>query len=108
SAFLCLDPATHDIDTLSLHDALPISLRVGQNPVATKRGARETGSVFPGRIVEKRSTTSGVCRVPIFPEISPSRFSRSTAWRAPTDRKSTRLNSSHVKISYAVLCLKKK
>src|SRR6266498_4144981 len=27
---------------------------------------------------------------------------------APTDRKSTRLNSSHVRISYAVLCLKKK
>src|SRR5215475_15682428 len=31
-----------------------------------------------------------------------------TARRQPTDRKSTRLNSSHVKISYAVFCLKKK
>src|SRR5690625_7086943 len=30
------------------------------------------------------------------------------AWRIPTDRKSTRLNSSHVAISYAVFCLKKK
>src|SRR5207302_4559838 len=29
-------------------------------------------------------------------------------WRPYTDRKSTRLNSSHVKISYAVFCLKKK
>src|SRR5436309_6736099 len=29
-------------------------------------------------------------------------------WPAPRDRKSTRLNSSHVKISYAVFCLKKK
>src|SRR5690606_41832372 len=29
-------------------------------------------------------------------------------WAAYTDRKSTRLNSSHVKISYAVFCLKKK
>src|SRR5699024_11681708 len=28
--------------------------------------------------------------------------------RAPQDRKSTRLNSSHVSISYAVFCLKKK
>src|SRR5436309_9130392 len=28
--------------------------------------------------------------------------------KAPQDRKSTRLNSSHVKISYAVFCLKKK
>src|SRR5438874_5534438 len=30
------------------------------------------------------------------------------ALRAPRDRKSTRLNSSHVEISYAVFCLKKK
>src|SRR5690606_41933447 len=29
-------------------------------------------------------------------------------WLAGIDRKSTRLNSSHVKISYAVFCLKKK
>src|SRR5690606_41176610 len=42
---------------------------------------------------------------------------RATPWQqgapnvqggASTDRKSTRLNSSHVKISYAVFCLKKK
>src|SRR5690606_40403206 len=33
---------------------------------------------------------------------------RVNARRARPDRKSTRLNSSHVKISYAVLCLKKK
>src|SRR5690606_40174174 len=33
---------------------------------------------------------------------------RSRRVRAPADRKSTRLNSSHVKISYAVFCLKKK
>src|SRR5258707_7379262 len=29
-------------------------------------------------------------------------------WRRPRDRKSTRLNSSHANISYAVFCLKKK
>src|SRR5438445_7536137 len=29
-------------------------------------------------------------------------------WRTPGDRKSTRLNSSHANISYAVFCLKKK
>src|SRR5690606_41090420 len=33
---------------------------------------------------------------------------RSTLMRIHRDRKSTRLNSSHVKISYAVFCLKKK
>src|SRR3712207_8371913 len=32
----------------------------------------------------------------------------STTWRSATDRKSTRLNSSHANISYAVFCLKKK
>src|SRR5690606_39750308 len=39
-----------------------------------------------------------------------SRGRRSPPWSvaATTDRKSTRLNSSHVKISYAVFCLKKK
>src|SRR5690606_40997397 len=36
------------------------------------------------------------------------RSSRPTAKRVSVDRKSTRLNSSHVKISYAVFCLKKK
>src|SRR5439155_19504679 len=37
------------------------------------------------------------------------RTSSSSMWRpAWTDRKSTRLNSSHVAISYAVFCLKKK
>src|SRR5690606_41317215 len=33
---------------------------------------------------------------------------RVTPWTNPKDRKSTRLNSSHVKNSYAVFCLKKK
>src|SRR5690606_7867678 len=33
---------------------------------------------------------------------------RGTRWRGEGDRKSTRLNSSHVKKSYAVFCLKKK
>src|SRR5436309_6995134 len=35
-------------------------------------------------------------------------FSHATSRRSALDRKSTRLNSSHVKISYAVFCLKKK
>src|SRR3712207_8675791 len=34
--------------------------------------------------------------------------SSSTSTRSPSDRKSTRLNSSHANISYAVFCLKKK
>src|SRR5207249_11903007 len=39
---------------------------------------------------------------------APSWDRAATSWRRPGDRKSTRLNSSHVSISYAVFCLKKK
>src|SRR5690554_7755744 len=39
---------------------------------------------------------------------SPTLKDRHMEYQAPTDRKSTRLNSSHVRISYAVFCLKKK
>src|SRR6266496_5600362 len=43
------------------------------------------------------------------PRVPRSRSSSAPArWRSRTDRKSTRLNSSHVEISYAVFCLKKK
>src|SRR6266511_5408769 len=42
----------------------------------------------------------------VFPVMCPS--GEPGVGRAPADRKSTRLNSSHVKISYAVFCLKKK
>src|SRR5690606_41596824 len=46
------------------------------------------------------------------PSVSVSIADQASSWRSagylPLDRKSTRLNSSHVKISYAVFCLKKK
>src|SRR6266496_3291779 len=43
------------------------------------------------------------------PRVSPTRPGTArTASSVPVDRKSTRLNSSHVEISYAVFCLKKK
>src|SRR5690606_42151284 len=45
--------------------------------------------------------------VGLFSVSPPPQARRSPAYRA-RDRKSTRLNSSHVKISYAVFCLKKK
>src|SRR5438034_6437188 len=72
--------ATTEIYTLSLHDALPICL-----------GA-------------ERSTARDECsRVPTTPWSS-----RPNRQRPSGDRKSTRLNSSHTVISYAVFCLKKK
>src|SRR5258705_3700032 len=76
--FFFNDTATTEIYTLSLHDALPIS------PIA------RTIEGLGMKPVEK---TAG--SMPI-------------AVEALIDRKSTRLNSSHLGISYAVFCLKKK
>src|SRR5687768_18409921 len=72
--FFFNDPATTEIYTLSLHDALPICSRV----VLTGGGSELTGA---------REIAGELARA---------------------DRKSTRLNSSHGYISYAVFCLKKK
>src|SRR5262245_66693988 len=78
--FFFNDTATTEIYTLSLHDALPISLR--------QRG---------------RSRHDGPA-----PELRGHRALRPGRPLAAIDRKSTRLNSSHLGISYAVFCLKKK
>src|SRR5436853_5036977 len=78
SFFFFNDTATTEIYTLSLHDALPIS--------------------FPSTTSTRPSCT---CLASI---TSGSR----SATRGKIDRKSTRLNSSHLGISYAVFCLKKK
>src|SRR5258708_31456438 len=80
SFFFFNDTATTEIYTLSLHDALPISAS------ATTRTARS------GRYGTRRRTTRSCRALP----------------RWGSDRKSTRLNSSHQIISYAVFCLKKK
>src|SRR5258708_8497831 len=84
--FFFNDTATTEIYTLSLHDALPIwgPLRM------LGSGSSEVGREGPGkqrRIRLARDLSGG---------------------RTNGDRKSTRLNSSHQIISYAVFCLKKK
>src|SRR5438067_2769390 len=80
-------PAPSDIYTLSLHDALPISRaaapRAASEVSSASRRRSGSGAVGPGGGVPFRSSLR-------------------------VDRKSTRLNSSHVSISYAVFCLKKK
>src|SRR5439155_20472472 len=81
--FFFNDPATTEIYTLSLHDALPIS------PQPLLRVALPL--CVPGR---RQHLDAHLLR----PGVPPGR----------RDRKSTRLNSSHVAISYAVFCLKKK
>src|SRR5207249_6106844 len=71
---------------------------------------RRYGSTFcarsPGR-KPRRSPASTAGRTSTM-RFTLSRSSASTAHATARDRKSTRLNSSHVSISYAVFCLKKK
>src|SRR5438270_9844793 len=80
--FFFNDPATTEIYTLSLHDALPIchsrEVRLGVEAAQVAADLRVDARVH--------SLPAGDAR----------------------DRKSTRLNSSHSQISYAVFCLKKK
>src|SRR2546430_17516586 len=83
--FFFNDTATTEIYTLSLHDALPIS-QVPQRVIDRTAEYWRTMNANQGGAF----TTS----------------QRSDA--LITDRKSTRLNSSHSQISYAVFCLKKK
>src|SRR5437773_8825247 len=83
--FFFTHPATTEIYTLSLHDALPIYVRI-------------SSSTMYNRFLSVAASNSAVSR---------DRTS-SAASRNRQDRKSTRLNSSHITISYAVFCLKKK
>src|SRR5690606_42049349 len=83
--FFSNDTATSEISTLSLHDALPIFCAVGHATASLRASEAALG-------VEVSEQTKLLRRLNFLGE----------------DRKSTRLNSSHVKISYAVFCLKKK
>src|SRR5438128_11060578 len=79
--FFFNDTATTEIYTLSLHDALPIS----DMPSKTSGSVRGRGANRAPRMAARPNTCV-----------------------SNQDRKSTRLNSSHGSISYAVFCLKKK
>src|SRR5688572_32032689 len=86
--FFFNDTATTEIYTLSLHDALPI---------CHHRAECDAGGDRAGARVARAA-----CAV----QRADERLSR--GWGVRGDRKSTRLNSSHSQISYAVFCLKKK
>src|SRR5690606_40662998 len=99
--FFCNATATTQIYTLSLHDALPILdtkgkllllEEVGEEPYNIDRMLTQLR--LSGKLEEANGIILGDwngCEA-----------------KSDEDRKSTRLNSSHVKISYAVFCLKKK
>src|SRR2546426_6303549 len=100
--FFFNDTATTEIYTLSLHDALPISTSIislnGASIKKSKTKVRKLSRAIPllrnlpsERKGRKKKSIKGLKK-----------------WYRPTDRKSTRLNSSHLVISYAVFCLKKK
>src|SRR3712207_9426737 len=92
--FFFNDTATTEIYTLSLHDALPI-LTSDYN----------TGSdLFP----EKEQDAYVLVNARIGIRGPEQRWSIEAWAQNLLDRKSTRLNSSHANISYAVFCLKKK
>src|SRR3712207_8672400 len=94
--FFFNDTATTEIYTLSLHDALPIS-RMGKERAGHDRHVEfrlERPNALPRRGIDL---------------IDARRIDRDVHGAVDhQDRKSTRLNSSHANISYAVFCLKKK
>src|SRR5688572_31382303 len=95
--------ATPDIYTLSLHDALPISDRLHLDPDRTGAVGRDHRRLLLRP--QPDADRLGRLSVRAGPGLG---YLRSQIGRAAIDRKSTRLNSSHSQISYAVFCLKKK
>src|SRR5258707_4261033 len=85
--FFFNDTATTEIYTLSLHDALPILLEMRREQAAL----RETAAEAERYAISLQEDCHASRRAAV-----------------DADRKSTRLNSSHANISYAVFCLKKK
>src|SRR3712207_7632086 len=95
--FFFNDTATTEIYTLSLHDALPISQMTSLHRLLRLGAQASTTPILPA------ATNS--------PNVPKQQGRRTRSPVCPTtskDRKSTRLNSSHANISYAVFCLKKK
>src|SRR5690606_41186270 len=90
------------IYTLSLHDALPISAR------SAAAGLAGPHCRLPGRRQQAMNRRSAIVLVTTSFPISGDGSEAAGSFVSDLDRKSTRLNSSHVKISYAVFCLKKK
>src|SRR3712207_9423928 len=87
------DTATTEIYTLSLHDALPIFVMftvLEQMITSVNKAKQILLAVFLATVIPLAYTAFGFLT------------------GNPRDRKSTRLNSSHANISYAVFCLKKK
>src|SRR5690606_42148313 len=88
---------------LSLHDALPI-FAAGAPHIAITTAGWESGDGWSGWVMRLRALVGDGWALVAMDDGGEMRVSQS----GDRDRKSTRLNSSHVNISYAVFCLKKK
>src|SRR5690606_42143104 len=108
SFFIVASTLSTDFSLLSLHDALPISRALADLVIYAATAGRGAGEYCSLSLLARASRP-----------LADASAQRSTVYRAVLergtggnadglDRKSTRLNSSHVKISYAVICLKKK
>src|SRR2546422_2193073 len=97
SFFFFNDTATTEIYTLSLHDALPISVE-GSLRIAVRLGKFKIPIQDQRPLPAQLQVGLRINAAPQDPAVA----------SAAIDRKSTRLNSSHGYISYAVFCLKKK
>src|SRR5207249_10557919 len=102
--FYFTDTLTPELYTLSLHDALPISPAGGAN------NCRNPGVLAPNdaEAILDAEYASAVAPSAAIELVSCADTRIASASLGARDRKSTRLNSSHVSISYAVFCLKKK
>src|SRR2546430_4588860 len=96
--FFFNDTATTEIYTLSLHDALPISKQNYGGALYLANQAKRVAGAGKSRLGDEGRASLRTGEVP---------FAVPVQLQA-RDRKSTRLNSSHSQISYAVFCLEKK
>src|SRR5690606_41728331 len=92
------DPSSAALHTLSLHDALPICLQARRDVEESSQTRRLDA---PGAHLQPEAEA-------LAHPADPVQLTVVGLFERRVDRKSTRLNSSHVKISYAVLCLEQK
>src|SRR5699024_12323260 len=98
-------PAPPHLSTLSLHDALPIS-GMSLNRSTPRAGIQVGPSTQVKPLATSSRRASAASRSSMLIRSLP--HAHRLCGEVSPDRKSTRLNSSHVSISYAVFCLKKK
>src|SRR5690606_41629650 len=95
-------------NTLSLHDALPISqLKNAKQTLAeayTERSGQSLEDVLAAMAAETWFTAEQALEFGLIDQVIDP-VNLTNCLKALRDRKSTRLNSSHVKFSYAVFCL---